>query len=120
MTQFHTTAAYLSGGICGHMWMPAVMAGKPVQKNLRGPWGIMDRFSEPASFRDALLGLLMEEGGDFQDAAFTADTVIRVERRASDGNGKYRVHVWEREVAQLHRDLVNEEAYTSDFFGDED
>jgi hypothetical protein len=118
--QFRTTAAYISGGICGHMWMPDALAGRPIQKDLRGPWGIMDRFTSPASFRDALLLLLMEEGGDFQDPAFTADTVIRIERWANDGAGKYRVHVWEREIGQLHQDLVNDAAYTSDFFSDEE
>jgi hypothetical protein len=114
--QFRTTAAYLSGGVCGHMWMPNAMAGKPLNKNARGPWGFFDRFTEPASFRDALLSLLSEEGGDFQDAAFTADTVFRIERRRRTDKG-YEVHVWEREVAQLPdcADLVNCEAYTGDF-----
>jgi hypothetical protein len=36
MTQFKTTAAYLSGGVCGHMWMPNAMAGKPLNANARG------------------------------------------------------------------------------------
>lgn len=119
MTQFHTSAAYLSGGICGHMWMPNAMAGKPLNKDARGAWGFFDRLDQP-SFRDALLSLLMAEGGDFQDAAFTADTVFRIERRRQTDKG-YEVHVWEREISQLPdcADLVNSEAYVSDFMGED-
>lgn len=120
MPQFQTTAAYLSGAICGSMWWPVgQLGGRPINKNLRGPWGIMDRFSEPASFRDALLHLLMEEGGDFSGASFSADTVIRIERRKVESPGKYTVHTKELQLDQIGcEDLVNEEAYNSDFFGD--
>ena len=119
--QYRTTAAYLSGGICGHMWMPNAMAGKPLNKNARGAWGFFDRCSNPASFRDALSLLLMEEGGDFQDASFTADTVFRIERVKKLPKG-YEVHVWEREIASLPdcADLVNTEAFVSDFMGDDE
>ena len=119
MPKFTTTAAYVSGGICGSLWWPAgSLAGKPVNADLRAK---MACFSEPASFRDALDSLLMEEGGDFNGAAFTADTVIRVERRCVDAPGKYRVHVWEREIGQLREcgDLVNGEAFTGDFMGED-
>ena len=118
MTTFRTTEAYISGGICGSMWWPAgLMAGKPVHAHLRGAFGLMDRFSEPASFRDACDSLLMQEGGDFSRASFTADTRIVVIRKRKDGNGRYTVHVWERELAQLAdcADLVNADAYTGDF-----
>src|SRR5688572_23959668 len=118
MTQFRTTAAYVSGGICGHTWMPDAMAGKLCQDNLISRFG---RFSSPASFRDALLNLLMEEGGDFQDPVFTADTTVRIERRSVDGPGQYRVHVWEREIGQIPdcADLVCDAAYVSDFMSEE-
>jgi hypothetical protein len=68
MTQhYNTTAAYISGGICGPIrWPYGAIAGRPLRKNLRGRWGILDRFTEPASFREALLRLLCEEGGEFQ------------------------------------------------------
>jgi hypothetical protein len=118
---FKTTEAFISGAICGDMWMPQVLGGKCIHKNLRGPWGIMDRFTEPVSFRDALDTLLMEEGGDFQCARFAADTRITVIRKRNDGNGRYSLHVWERELVDLPScaDLVNAEAYSGDFFGDE-
>jgi len=121
MADFKTTEAYISGGICGHLWMPAVMAGKTTRKSLRGPFGIMDRFTEPASLRDALLLLLSEDGGDFQDAAFTADTRIVVIRKRNDGPGRTTVHVWERELPEISSlsDLVNLDAYTGDFMGEE-
>jgi hypothetical protein len=96
------------------------MAGKPLNKDARGPWGFFTRLEQP-SFRDALLHLLMEEGGDFQDAAFTADTVFRIERRRQTDKG-YEVHVWEREIGQLPdcADLVHADAYTYDFMGEDD
>lgn len=118
VTQYNTTAAYVSGGICGHMWMPCAMAGKPVKQSLRGVWGFMERDRKnPESFRDALDRLLFKEGGDFRDARFTADTVLRVERRTvMGGDGKYSVHVFERELTELWNceDLVNKECYVSD------
>jgi hypothetical protein len=119
---FKTTEAYISGGICGDLWMPSTLAGKPFRKSLRGPWGIMDRFPEPVTFREALDCLLMEDGGDFRSAQYTADTRITVIRRKITGPGKYELHVWERELMDLPAcaDLVNTEAYTGDFMGDED
>lgn len=121
-SKFKTTEAFISGGICGHLWMPAVMAGKPMRHALRGPWGIMDGFTEPVSFREALDHLLMREGGDFQDSAFTADTRITIIRKRSVGNGRYELHVWERELSQLRdcADLVHADAETCDFMGDGD
>lgn len=120
MATFRTTEAYISGGICGSMWWPVgAMAGKPVHTHLRGAFGLMDRFCEPASFRDVCDSLLMEQGGDFSGAAFTADTRIVVIRKRIDGNGRYAVHVWERKLAQLANcvDMVNTDAYTGDFLG---
>jgi hypothetical protein len=98
------------------------MAGKSFKQSLRGVWGFMERDRQnPESFRDALDRLLFKEGGDFQDARFTADTVLRVERRTViDEKGKYAVHVFERELIELWncRDLVNESCYVSDFLGE--
>lgn len=121
MPTFRTTAAYISGGICGHTWMPDAMAGKPYTANLRGIFGIMPEDQEdPNSFSRALHRALMNEGGDFQDPRFTADTVIHVERRANDGTGRYRVHVRELELATLPdcADLVNADHFVADFLGD--
>jgi hypothetical protein len=101
--------------------MPNAMAGKLHRFDMRRR---IERFSDTAgiTFRDALLSELIENGGDFQNAEFTADTVLRIERRAAEPNGKgYRVHVWERELSTLPHcaDLVNAEAYVCDFMGDE-
>src|SRR5262245_13353928 len=123
--KYRTTAAYLSGAICGHLWMPNTLGGLPCNKSMRGPWGFMDVFSDPngTTFAEALESLLRREGGDFQDARFTADTVLRVERRGppADGQKGYTVHVWEREVSTLPdcADLVNADAYVADFLGED-
>ena len=115
--KFKTTAAYLSGAICGKLWMPSAMAGKPIQKQLRGAWGFFDKGD---TFKEALNSLLMKEGGDFQNAQFSADTVIRVERKTAGSAGRYEVHVREIEIAKLcdcgH--LVNQEAFAGDFFNE--
>jgi len=81
----------------------------------------MDRITGPCAFRDALDVLLMEDGGDFRDALFSADTRITVIRRKVLAPGKYEIHVWERELSALLdcAALVNADAYTGDFFGDE-
>lgn len=110
---------WLSGAICGRMWMPANMGGLPINATARGPWGFWDKGD---SFRDALLSLLTRKGGDFQDSRFTADTVIKMEMTIPSGS-PYRWSVRTREfpVAALRdcADLVNPDAYTSDFMGDE-
>ena len=118
---YQTTEAYLSGGICGHMWMPDAMAGKPLHKSARGVWGFYPADGQQWTFREALNRLLCNEGGDFQDARFTADTSFVVVRKTRNIGGKYQVHVWEREISALREcaDLVNADAYTSDFFNDE-
>lgn len=114
--KYQTTAAYISGGLCGRIWMPAVSAGKCFHGNVRAQ---IDRFSDPngTTFRDVLLHMLMEHGGDFQSAQFTADTVLRVERRWVESPGKYRVHVYERELIKLRdcADLVDADTYTGDW-----
>lgn len=116
MMKFKTTSAYLSGAICGKMWMPAILAGKPVNKSLRGIWGFME---EGDSFVDALHSLLMRDGGDFQNAKFSADSVIRIERKTRNEGGTYSVHVKEIEVSKLAPDLVLPNTFSSDFFGEE-
>lgn len=116
-SKFRTMSIYLSGAICGSMWWPQSLGGKPFRKDARGPWGFWQKGD---SFRDALNGVLMREGGDFQNPLFTADTIVRIERRSIEGAGKYTVHVWERTIADLAdcADLVNQDAYTGDFFND--
>lgn len=113
--RFTTTAAYVSGCICGNMWIPNDQAGKLIKKDLRGYSGI---WQKGFSFDYALDSLLMREGGDFQNAKFTADSVIRIERIKWDGKVKT-VHVWEREISALVPELVNADSFTSDFLGEE-
>lgn len=118
-----TISASVSGAICGKIWWPVgQQCGAPFRVNLRGPFGIMDRSVDPRSFRDALDGYLIEHGGDYQCARFSADTSIRIERRRMVAPGKYELHVWERELTQLKdcADLVDPDLYTSDFFNDWD
>lgn len=119
---FQTTAAYVSGGVCGKLWWPVgAMAGKPLNADLRREFGRLTGIDH-VSFRDVLDSILTENGGDFcGGASFTADSIIRIERRSVDGAGRYRVHVREREISELAdcADLVEPDSFVSDFMGDE-
>lgn len=113
------TEAYLSGGICGPIWWPTgAMCGRPLRVDLHGKFR---RFSEPASFRDVLESILMEHGGDFQSAKFTADTEIVLLRKIQTGNHQYQIRARVRELCENPEftDLVNSMAFTSDFIGEE-
>lgn len=118
-TRFKTTEAYISGGITGRIWWPTgQQCGRPFRVNYRS---ITDRFStDDATFRETLLSYLAENGGDFQDAEFTADTELVIIRRRVLGNGRYELHTRTRTLDQLHdcADLVNAEVYTSDVIGE--
>lgn len=120
-TQFQTTAAYLSGGICGSMWWPVgQLGGKPVNITLRGLHGGKWDRGDFDTFAECLDSILAEECGDFSGAQFTEDTIIRIERKALDGPYRYRVHVREiplADVASL-REYVRHNAYTGDFMGE--
>lgn len=89
--------AWISGAICGDTWMPQVLCGKGINIDLHRE---MKRFSEPASFRDVLLHILMEQGGDFQNPEFTADTVIRIEHTYPEPKG-WKVRVKEIELSRI-------------------
>lgn len=107
--------AYVSGAICGNLWWPQTLAGQTLNKSARGPWGFM---SKGDSFRDALLSLLMREGGDFRAAQFTADTVLRIEMRFPQSSYRWITRVKEYTLAQLGcADLVNSETETFQFCG---
>ena len=117
--KYATTAAYVSGAICGAIWQPGFdNCGVPFQSDVRRQ---IDRFSDPrgTTFRDVLLHMLMEHGGDFQNPAFTSDTVLRVERRARTASG-YTVHVFERELSALKdcADLVRSDTFAADYCGE--
>lgn len=118
--QYQTVKAVLSGSLCGSIWWPVgQLCGMPCHADLRD---ISKRLcGGRITFRDLLLQVLMSNGGDFQSARFTADTVVRVERRAVRPDGKgYTVHVWERAIGELPdcEDLVNAEAFSGDFMGE--
>jgi hypothetical protein len=113
---YQTTAAYLSGAVCGAMWMGG-KGGLPLNANLRPEFA---RQSEPASFRDVLLSILSEKGGDFQGPAFTADSVVRIERIGQDARGFRSVHVRELDLTAIGcGDLVDADAYVGDFLGED-
>jgi hypothetical protein len=120
LPKFRTTAAYISGAICGRMYWPQVKGGKPHRVDVRP---IINRFSESAgtTFRDILESDIAANGGDFQNARYTADTVLRIERRRVDGNGGYRVHVLERPLSALRdcSDYVDPDSNTVDFLDEE-
>lgn len=117
--EFQTTEAYLSGAVCGPIWWPVgAMCGRPLRKDLRGTWGFMPRDGQQWSFHDALLSLLSQEGGDFQNAQFAADTVIVIVRKKFFAPGRYAFHRREIEIAKLAPDLVAD-AYSSDFMGED-
>lgn len=114
------TEAYLSGGICGPIWWPTgAMCGRPMRVDLHGKFR---RFSEPATFRDVLESILMEHGGDFQSAKFTADTEIVVLRKTKISGSTHQVRVRVRELAKNSEfaDLINPDLFTEDFFGEEE
>lgn len=103
--QFRTTEAYISGAVYGHMWWPQSLGGKPVRADMRGPWGC---YKDGWSLADAVDSLLIREGGDFQDAAFTADSELVIVRKAFDAPGKYRVHVRTIPLATISPEHVGE------------
>lgn len=120
--KYVTVKSYLVGGICGHLWMPGIMNGKTISENLRQPiWGIYPKEKDPLSFRDVLLSYLCKEGRDFQDAEFTEDSSIVVERvatiKAKKNGGFSASHVFQRKISELWdcQDLVNPDYLSSDF-----
>lgn len=113
--KYQTISAYVSGSIVGSLWMPSVEGGILFNGNLRQQFNrYVDKSG--ATFRDALLSMLNENGGDFQNPQFSADTVIRVERRHVERPGVYTMHIHERELSELRdcADLVNSDALTGD------
>ena len=113
--KFHTQSAVLIGAFCGSIWMPAVKATLPVTEDMRSRF---ERFStSDVSFRDALLSLQNEKGGDFQNPSFTADTVLIIKRVKFISPGHTETRVREIEVQNLKdcADLVDTETYSYDF-----
>ena len=111
--------AYISGAICGHMWWPQSIGGKPIKINLDG---FFRRLGPGAKFSDVLDSILFHEGGDFQDAKFSADTEIVIKRQKSLAPYVWQTRVKIRELAEVPAlsHFVNQEVYTCDFFYEED
>lgn len=115
--KYHTTSIKIHGAICGNMWMPQSMASRDLNKYVRGTWGFYDKGD---SFREALMSLLNKEGGDFQNAEFSADTVILIERKSAPVTGVFATHIKEIPILKLEADLVNTEWNSYDFNNGED
>jgi hypothetical protein len=116
--KYTTSAAYLSGGICGAIWWPVgALCGKPIKKNLRGPWGIMPE-KDNYSFEDMARQFILREGGDFQNPLFTNDTIIRIERKTATPQG-YQVRVKEILLSTVAPSWVDPEHETCEFSGED-
>ena len=112
-----TIKTRISGAICGNTWMPQTLAGFPISFDLQSR---RRRFSDGhGTVRECLESWLCENGGDFQDAEFTADTEIIIEYRTPTPTG-YQYHVRTRTLADCPSvaDLVNQDVYAGDFFDD--
>lgn len=64
----------ISGAITGEMWMPQVRGGRYIAKDIEDTRARIG--PGRASIERTLLSILMNEGGDFRDPVFTADTEI--------------------------------------------
>jgi len=73
----------------------------------------------PVCMSDVVDLIVMENGGDFQDAKLTADSLIIFEFRKPTNTG-YEYHVREFEVSECPSlaTYVNPDAYVSDFISD--
>jgi hypothetical protein len=113
--RFKTTKAVLQGALCGNIWWPATKCTLPLTEDMRRRF---ERFStSDISFRDALLSTLMEQGGDFQSASFTADTVLIIRRARILPNGHVESYSREIEVSRLKdcADLVDADTMSYDY-----
>jgi len=105
----------ISGYIVGNMWVPQSLGGTPCSENLRN---LQARFvNGDGTYRGILESVLMEKGGDFQNAQFSEDSEIIVDYRIPDGKGyKYRVKILP--VAKIAPDLIRRDTFSSDFMGE--
>lgn len=99
----------LSGGITGTMWWPQAEGAISFRLDLSREIG---RFTEKPTLREALLHVLMEKGGDFQNSVFTADTCLTITARKPD---RMKSRTWEITSFPSIADMVNAEVYHSDF-----
>lgn len=116
-TAYRTTAAYVSGAICGEIrWPVGALCGLPVKFDLDGYGGFEKGARQ--SFADVLESYLRRNGGDFQNALFAEDSELVIERRLVEAPGRYKVHVRRIPVAKVCPDLVRPDTFASDFFGE--
>lgn len=108
----------LSGGVCGKLWMPAMTGGMDINVNLSRE---IDRFTDKPTLRELLLHVLMEHGGDFQSASFTVNTDIVVSREVVTSDRRRMVsRTWSIGAFKSVTDLVDPDAYSSDFYPNDD
>ena len=112
------TTVEINGSICGHLWMPQVPAGYPA-KSFDIERESARFTSPPESLRDVALHILTERGGDFQDAAFSEDTLVIVTHNWKSGpvRKSHSRHVRLADWANC-QDLVHEGTDSSDFSGE--
>ena len=111
----NTVTHRVSGYIVGDMWMPSSLGGKPCSANLRSVQARGNR----TTYQELIEFILMEDGGDFQNAQFSEDSEIIVEYRKPQGPGKYLYVSKTIPIAKIAPDAVRKDCYSSDFFGGE-
>lgn len=117
MSGYKLATVRIHGAICGHTWMPQRMCStgyRTVDVERR-----LARYSDPsgATMRDVVLSELCENGGDFQDALFSCDTVIAVTRVRKLPSGAWVTHTRDVPLARWAdcADLVHADVYGFDF-----
>ena len=111
----HNVTHRLSGYIVGNTWMPGNIGGIPCNKNLRDIQARGNR----TTYHELLDFILMENGGDFQNAKFSEDSEVIVEYRKPISQGKYLYVMKILPVAKIASGLVRNDCYASDFFNDD-
>ncbi len=114
------TRVWVSGAICGNMWMPNSIGGFPINETVQSPYfpKVHSRYAG-CSLKEILCNILTNSGGDFRNASFTEDTVIRFERTTVLGTHKRRVAVKEIAVTDIDSSLVNHDVFTCDLLGED-
>lgn len=104
----------LYGGVTGNLWMPSHVRGcKRLRVNLENERA---RLTGKPTIRQLLLYLLMEHGGDFQNAKFTCDTVVQFVRTKQEGRRTVkRIREVDLDKFKDVSDLIAEGVFEGDF-----